>query len=53
LLSFGLPGFFANNNNDAAGGAPWGITGTQAGTRIASEGAFNFTAGLSLSWHLN
>jgi hypothetical protein len=41
------------NNNDQAGGAPFGIIGTQNGTHIASSDAFNFTTGLSLSVPLN
>ncbi len=35
------------NNNDYAGGAPWGLIGTQTGTRLDSEGAFNATGGLT------
>jgi hypothetical protein len=43
----------AYNNNDQAGGPPWGIIGTQVGTHIASSDAFNFTTGLSLSMPMN
>jgi hypothetical protein len=41
------------NNNDLAAGAPWGIVGTQVGTRIKSDDAFNYTTGLSLSLRAN
>ncbi len=42
------------NNNDQATGVIWGgIAGTQQGTRIASDSAFNFTTGLSLSVPVN
>ena len=43
----------AYNNNDAAGGPPFGIAGNQTGTRIAGSDAFNFTAGLNLSVPVN
>jgi hypothetical protein len=51
---FGLGEYFSYvprmlyNNNDQAGGPPWGIIGTQVGTHIGSSDAFNFTAGLSV-----
>ena len=41
------------NNNDYAGGAPWGLIGTQTGTRLNSEGAFNATGGLTVSVPVN
>ncbi|MGA7323728.1 MAG: outer membrane beta-barrel protein [Rhodomicrobium sp.] len=47
-----VPGI-AYNNNDQAGGAPWGIVGTQIGTRIKSDDAFNFTTGLNVSFKVN
>ncbi len=43
----------AYNNNDQAGGPPWGIAGTQIGTRILSSSAFNVTGGLSVSVPVN
>jgi hypothetical protein len=43
----------AYNNNDVAGGPPFGIIGNQTGTRIAGSDAFNFTAGLNLSIPVN
>ena len=44
----------AYNNNDQADGVLWGgITGTQAGTRITSDSAFNFTTGLKISIPVN
>jgi hypothetical protein len=42
------------NNNDQADGVLWGgIAGNQAGTRIISDSAFNFTTGLNLSIPVN
>ncbi len=41
------------NNNDLAGGAPWGIVGTQIGTRIKSNDALNFTTGVNLTVRMN
>ncbi len=41
------------NNNDQAGGPPWGLIGTQVGTRIGSSDVFNFTSGLSVSVPVN
>ncbi len=44
----------AYNNNDQANGVLWGgVNGNQAGTRIASSDAFNFTTGLSVSVPVN
>jgi len=44
----------AYNNNDQANGVLWGgLAGNQAGTRIASSDAFNFTTGLSVSVPVN
>ncbi len=37
------------NNDDEAGGSPFGVIGTQVGTEIASDEAYNFTTGLKLS----
>jgi hypothetical protein len=37
------------NNNDQAGGAPWGLQGSQNGTHLTSEDAMNYTGGVSLS----
>jgi hypothetical protein len=65
-LPWGMVGAFAQgeylsyvprmvyNNNDQADGVLWGgIAGNQAGTRIASEGALNFTTGLNISIPVN
>ena len=65
-LPWGMVGAFAQgeylsyvprmvyNNNDQADGVLWGgIAGSQAGTRIASEGALNFTTGLNISIPVN
>lgn len=41
------------NNNDAAGIGPLGVVGSQVGTRIKTDDAFNFTTGLSLSFRMN
>ena len=40
------------NNNDFAGGAPWGIEGN-SGTHIASGDAMNYTVGVNLTFRLN
>jgi hypothetical protein len=37
------------NNNDQAGGSPWGLQGSQNGTHITSEDAMNYTGGVSLT----
>lgn len=39
----------AYNNDDEAGGSPFGIIGTQVGTEIDSDEAYNFTTGIKLS----
>ncbi len=39
----------AYNNNDEAGGSPFGIIGTQVGTEIKSDDAYSFTTGIRLS----
>ena len=65
-LPWGMVGAFAQgeylsyvprmvyNNNDQADGVLWGgIAGNQAGTRIASDGALNFTTGLNISIPVN
>ena len=43
----------AYNNNDQAGGEPWGLVGTQVGTRVKSDDALNYTGGLNVSFKLN
>ena len=44
----------AYNNNDQADGVLWGgITGTQVGTSIMADSAFNFTTGLNISIPVN
>ena len=40
------------NNNDFAGGAPWGIEGN-SGTHIASGDAMNYTVGVNMTFRLN
>lgn len=37
------------NNDDYAGGSPFGIAGTQCDTLLTSDSAFNYTLGLSLA----
>jgi len=37
------------NSNDNAGGSPFGIVGKQRATRLVSDDAFTYTAGLSLT----
>jgi len=37
------------NNDDEAGGSPFGVIGTQVGTEIGSDEAYNFTTGIKLS----
>jgi hypothetical protein len=37
------------NNNDYAGGSPFGIAGTQCETFLVGDSAFNYTLGLSLA----
>lgn len=39
----------AYNNDDEAGGSPFGIIGTQVGTEIKSDEAYSFTTGIRLS----
>jgi hypothetical protein len=46
-----VPGIMYNNN-DQAGGSPFGIRGTQVGTHIMSDDSFNYTTGLSLAFKL-
>ncbi len=43
----------AYNNNDQAMPLSWPIAGTQVGTRLKSDDAFNYTTGLSLSFRTN
>jgi hypothetical protein len=37
------------NNDDKAGGSPFGIVGTQVGTRLTSDSAVSYTGGVSLT----
>jgi hypothetical protein len=39
----------AYNNDDEAGGSPFGVIGTQVGTEIKSDEAYSFTTGIKLS----
>lgn len=39
----------AYNNNDQAGGSPWGLQGSQNGTRIINDDAVNYTGSVSLT----
>jgi Putative beta-barrel porin 2 len=41
------------NNNDNAGGSPFGVVGTQRGTRLDQSDAFNYTVGLKVRVPLN
>ncbi len=41
------------NNNDEAGGSPFGVIGTQVGTELDDEDAFSYTVGLSATVPLN
>jgi len=40
------------NNNDQAGGSPWGVEGNRAGTHIVSDDAFNYTGGISVTFKM-
>jgi hypothetical protein len=41
------------NNNDFAGGSPFGIVGTQCETQLTSDSAFNYTLGFSVAMEVN
>ncbi|MGH1418394.1 MAG: outer membrane beta-barrel protein [Hyphomicrobiaceae bacterium] len=41
------------NNNDEAGGSPFGIQGTQVGTELDSQDAFAYTFGVSATLPIN
>jgi hypothetical protein len=41
--------FVRYNNNDNAGGSPFGVVGTEVGTSIDWRDAFNYTVGLNLT----
>jgi len=41
--------FVLYNNNDAAGGSPFGVVGTEVGTKLSWKDAMNYTVGLNLT----
>ncbi|MBN2301380.1 MAG: outer membrane beta-barrel protein [Lentisphaerae bacterium] len=43
----------AINNNDNAGGSPFGVAGTQNGTRLNDDDAMNYSAGVKLKFNID
>ena len=43
----------AINNNDNAGGSPFGISGSQIGTELIDDHALNYSAGVKLKFNID